>query len=129
MPTRRHALTLLAAIAASAVAAGAVAQQTDNSSYIVFLHAGAPPDLHDANERLVAVLSGLAKAGYSVRKPDSDRDLVGGPGVDYFNDNDLAAAQAVANIVNVAMPDRKEKLAPRRQRINNPPHYLGVWLF
>jgi hypothetical protein len=129
MPTRRRAFTLLAALAATATAAGAVAQQPDNSSYILFVHAGAPPDVHDAEARLLEILKGLVKAGYSVRKPDDDRDVVGGPGVDYFNDNDLAAAQAVADIVNVAMPDRQKKIAPRRQRANNPPHYLGIWLF
>jgi hypothetical protein len=128
MPTRRRAFTLLAALAATAATGRAVAQQPDNSSYILFLHAGAPTDIHDADSLLLVVLQGLVKAGYSVRKPDNERDAVGGPGVDYFNDNDLAAAQDVANIVNDAMPNRK-KLAPRRQRVNNPPHYLGVWLF
>jgi hypothetical protein len=129
MLTRRSAFTLLAALAASATAVTAVAQQADNSRYILFLHAGAPPDVHDANAHLLAVLNGLRKAGYLVRKPDSDRDDVGGPGVDYFDDNDLAAAQAVADIVNAAMPDSPKKIAPRRQRVKNPPYYLGVWLF
>jgi hypothetical protein len=128
MPTRRCAFTLLAALAATAAAGGAVAQQPDNSTYILFLHAGAPPDVHDTDSLLLVILQGLVKAGYSVRKPDNERDVLGGPGVDYFNDNDLAAAQAVANIVNDAMPNQK-KLAPRRQRVNNPPRYLGVWLF
>jgi hypothetical protein len=133
MPTRRHTLTFLAAALAAAAATvaapGAVAQaQTDNSSYIVFVHSGAAPEVHDAGDRVLAVLKGLLKAGYSVRKPDSERDVVGGPGVDYFNDNDLTAAQAIADIVNAAMPDR-QKIAPRRQRVNNPPHYFGVWLF
>jgi hypothetical protein len=31
--------------------------------------------------------------------------------------------------MNAAMPDRPKKIAPRRQYVNNPPHYLGVWLF
>src|SRR5262249_55439573 len=103
-------------------------EPVDNSIYILFVHAGAPPSVPDAQSRLLAVLKELVKAGYSVRKPDSERDTVGGPGVDYFNDNDLAAAQAVADIVNAALSDRP-KIAPRRQRVNNPPHYLGVWLF
>jgi hypothetical protein len=68
------------------------------------------------------------KAGYSVRKPDNDRDEVGGPGVDYFDDNASGVAQTIADIVNDAMPDRK-KIAPRRQRVKNPPYYIGIWLF
>jgi hypothetical protein len=125
MLTRRRAFTLLAALAATAAAAG----EPDNSIYILFIHAGAPPDVHDADARVLEVLKGLVKARYSVRKPEADRDVIGGPGVDYFNDNDLATAQAVADIMNAAMPDRPKKIAPRRQYVNNPPHYLGVWLF
>jgi hypothetical protein len=70
-----------------------------------------------------------------VRAPDNQRDVVGGPGVDYFDDSALDVAQDVANTVNETFEklwgqvadDRK--LKPRRQRVKNPPTYLGVWLF
>jgi hypothetical protein len=69
-----------------------------------------------------------------VRAPDDQRDEKGGPGVDYFSNLALEAAQDVADIVNARLKalqppnaDNKE-LKPRLQRNGNP-GYLGVWLF
>ena len=59
------------------------AQPGPNSRYIVFIHyGGGSPD----NAQRVALA--LAKLGYVVRKPDNQRDIVGGPGVDYFYSQD-----------------------------------------
>src|SRR5271166_4926036 len=93
--------------------AGAQLQaQQQVATNIVFIHTAGQPIDGDA---VVAVLKALLQAGYSLRKPDTDGDVVGGPGVDYFYDDDLPAAQSIADIVNRTRPDTARKLTPRRQ--------------
>ena len=104
----------------------------DPKQFVVFIHAG--PKLPDDKE-IKQIAVALFQRGYLVRAPDNQRDVVGGPGVDYFDDSALDMAQDVANTVNETfgklwgqVADDK-KLQPRRQRVKNPPTYLGVWLF
>lgn len=104
----------------------------DKSQFVVFIHAG-PQSPDDKETKQIAVA--LFQKGYLVRAPDNQRDKVGGPGVDYFDDSARDMAQDVADTVNetfeklgVQVADDK-KLKPRRQRVKNPPTYLGVWLF
>ncbi|HVO89832.1 MAG TPA: hypothetical protein VMV45_14925 [Casimicrobiaceae bacterium] len=105
--------------------AAAQAQATPNSRYIVFIHSGG-----GSAQAAQKVAVELARRGYVVRKPDNQRDTVGGPGVDYFSTQDAAGAAEVANIVSGALSlPEGGKLKPRLQRIKNPPGYLGVWLF
>ena len=99
-----------------------------NSRYILFIHTGGGPENLVGN-LVQNVLTALLKEGYSVRKPDNQRDAVGGPGVDYFDDEDGRKAQEVADIVNSILPSTLRRLEARRQRAKNPPGYLGVWLF
>jgi hypothetical protein len=100
------------------------AQASPNGRYIVFIHSG-----NETTQRTQQVAIELARRGYVVRKPDNQRDTVGGPGVDYFSAQDAAGAADVANVVNgsLTLPDNR-KLKPRLQRTKNPPGYLGVWL-
>ena len=102
--------------------------QPQNSRFTLFIHAGGRPE-NVSSEVVGALVRQLAGAGYTVTAPDLDADKVGGPGVDYFSDQDAAAAQAVATIVNFALPPGAERLKPRPQKIRNPPGFLGVWLF
>src|SRR5262249_37266059 len=96
-----------------------------NSRYIVFIHYGG-----GTLDQAQRVAIDLVKRGYVVRKPDSQRDTVGGPGIDYFSAQDAAPAAEVATIVNGLLGSSEDKkLKPRLQRIKNPPGYIGVWLF
>jgi hypothetical protein len=120
-------LVLVALLPAMPLAA--LAQQqvpVDNSHYIIFIHSGGRPD---TDPLVQGVLRALLSKGYSVRKPDNQRDEVGGPGVDYFADEEAGKAQEVADIVNTALNLPTRLLQARRQRVKNPPGYLGVWLF
>jgi hypothetical protein len=120
----------LAIAVAMTVQAGTLradAKANDPSTYILFLHTGAAAG-HDTAKVVTAVTSALLKAGYSLRAPDTERDIVGGPGVDYFDDGDAQAAAEVAKAVNSAA-GADFKLAPRLQRAKTPSHYIGIWLF
>jgi hypothetical protein len=103
-----------------------------NSQFVVFIHAGGG-DINDRSLREIGAM--LVRKGYVVRAPDRERDEIGGPGVDFFSTFARDAAQDVADTVNAGLqalkllPDEKKKLQPRLQRVNNPPGYLGVWLF
>jgi hypothetical protein len=98
----------------------------DNARHILFLHTGGAP----GTESIVGkVLKELLRKGYSVRRPDSLHDEVGGPGVDYFYDEDNGTAADIAYIVNRELPAKFPRLEPRRQRVGNPRGYFGVWLF
>lgn len=106
----------------------------DNSQFVVFLHGGGYDTTKFDDKGLRQIGAILVKKGYVVRAPDMDRDQVGGPGVDYFSDEALTAAQDVANTVNAELKNRKllndgKELKARRQNVKNPPGYLGVWLF
>jgi hypothetical protein len=99
----------------------------DARRFVLFVHAGAatPPD-----QNLVKKITfALAARGYVVRSPESDRDEIGGPGVDYFADADVQAAKDIAEVVNAQLPPNATKLMPRLQRVKNQPGYIGVWLF
>jgi hypothetical protein len=96
-----------------------------NSRYIVFIHYGG-----GTSEQAQTVAADLARRGYVVRRPDTQRDTVGGPGVDYFSKQDASRAAEVASIVNGSLRlSGNQRLQPRLQSIKNPPGYLGVWLF
>ena len=123
---------LLIAVIAVPLAWPAEPQMQKTPDYFtVFIHAGAksPP----AEEVIRQITIALVQKGYSVRPPDKQQDVVGGSGVDYFSDEDAAAAQNIADIVNQAFSalnvKQSKPLAPRRQRVRNPPGYIGVWLF
>jgi len=148
----RLALTLVlcfpsALLAQSNQGAGGGGPALNNSRFVIFIHAGGIPD--DAakkseggakiseDDRVKEIAVTLVRKQYTVRVPDQDRDRVGGPGVDYFDDGAKAAAEDVANTVNAALKalklldekDEKKALKPRRQFLRSPPNYLGVWLF
>jgi hypothetical protein len=95
----------------------------ESVGYTLFLHTGGGPS--DTAELVKGVLQ---KQGYKVL-PDGETDGIGGPGVDYFNDQDRAGAERVARLVNSALPEDLKRLQPRRQQVRNPLGYLGVWLF
>ena len=119
-------LSLLGTLFVALVAAMpmSVAAQNDNNRFVVFIHAGG-----GSPETTQQVARALVKEGFIVRQPDNQRDTVGGPGVDYFSQQDAAGAARVASIVNAAMSQSPPGLSPRLQRAKNPPGYLGVWLF
>ena len=103
------------------------------SQFVVFIHSG-PRDPDDPV--VLQIARYLAQRGFIVREPDDAQDLYGGPGVDYFSDSATRTAEDVAMFVSKLkltignLPDeQKKRLEPRLQRINNPPTYLGVWLF
>jgi hypothetical protein len=98
--------------------------------YVVFIHCG-PRKADDPAITDLVVL--LARKGYSVREPESDQDLGGGPGVDYFDDQSRERAEEIASIVNDYLakltPKPTRRLVARKQTVKNSPTYLGVWLF
>ena len=100
-------------------------------AYVVFIHCG-PKNADDPVVKQIAIM--LAKQGYSVREPEDYRDVVGGPGVDYFDDQAKAKAEEIAKVVNDylagVMPPVPRKLTARRQTVKSSSStYLGVWLF
>jgi hypothetical protein len=111
--------------------------KSDNSKFVVFLHVGGKGAdgnalIDDKGVKSVAIA--LLSRQYVVRSPDWDNDEVGGPGVDYFAESSRDAATDVAAAVNAKLKELKllrdgKELKPRLQRVNNPPSYLGVWLF
>jgi hypothetical protein len=101
---------------------------TDAQRFVLFIHAG--PNLDSQRDLVKKIAIQLARRGYLVRPPDNDRDVVGGPGVDYFLDADRAAADDIAAVVNSLLPQGAGRgLQPRPQKINNPRGYIGIWLF
>jgi hypothetical protein len=98
--------------------------------YVVFIHCGPRKPDDPAITDLVVL---LAKMGYSVREPEGDQDLGGGPGVDYFDDQSRARAEEIATAVNDYLanltPKPTKKLIARKQTVKNSPTYLGLWLF
>jgi hypothetical protein len=109
----------------------------DNSKFVVFLHVGgkgADGNLLIDDKGVKSIAIALLSKQFVVRAPDWDNDEVGGPGVDYFAESSLEAAKEVAAAVNAKLKELKlnrdgKELMPRLQRVNNPPSYLGVWLF
>jgi hypothetical protein len=98
----------------------------DNANrYILFIHSGGGKSGDD----LTRVVSALAQRGYLVRPPDSQRDDVGGAGIDYFAESDKGVAQDIADVVNDLLYKGEAKVHPRLQRIRNPTGYIGVWLY
>ena len=73
----------------------------------------------------------LAYEGYRVRGINNQEDTIGGPAIDYFDEQSVEAAQIVAGIVNDALKKGGQRgdLKPRRQRVKNPQGFIGVWLF
>jgi hypothetical protein len=94
-----------------------------NSQYIIFLHAGG-----GGMETAEKISKDLQGRGFTVRGIDQDIDRTGGPGVDYFNEQDRSAASDVAAIASAAIPGTAP-LVPRFQNVANPTGFLGVWLF
>jgi hypothetical protein len=97
------------------------------SSFVLFIHAGGPGDPDQDLIKKIAVA--LAARGYNVHSPDNERDKIGGPGVDYFSDTDLPAAQDIATVISPMLPQGSKPLVPRRQRGKSEPGYIGIWLF
>jgi hypothetical protein len=96
----------------------------ETARYVVFLHrGGGPPGPADQ------VAKTLQSRGYLVRGIDDKIDAAGGPGVDYFSDQDRPGAADVAEITNRALPPGSKRLAPRFQKVSNPSGFLGVWLY
>jgi hypothetical protein len=106
------------------VAAQSVTGTRETARYVVFLHRGGGPP-GPAEE----VAKALRARGYVVRGVDDKLDAAGGPGVDYFSDQDRPGAAEVADIANAALPPGRKRLAPRFQKISNPSGFLGVWLY
>lgn len=107
--------------------------QSNEAKYIVFIHTGPVSPDHPSVRQIAGIL--VRSGNYVVRAPDNDRDLVGGPGIDYFSDAALPAATQLAASLNELLskiklqgPEQKP-LKPRKQSAKNPANYLGVWLF
>jgi len=148
-PTRRH-VALMSGLLITATACGglrAVIAMADEpagpplppanpSKSVVFIHDG-HGDAKVPDRVSDTIANELAKVGYIVRSPDHEQDVVGGPGVDYFFDQDLQFAQHVAEVANfelkaaytAAQITGPPRLVPRKQVAKNLPGYLGVWLF
>lgn len=109
---------------------GAPPQGGSPFAYVLFIHCG-PKNADDPVIKQLAIL--LARQGYSVREPENDQDLGGGPGVDYFDDQARAKAEEIAKVVSDYLaglnPPVTRKLTARRQTVKNSSTYLGVWLF
>lgn len=127
----RLALFVMASLAGQAAAQPMRQAPTGSVQYVVFLHAG--PNLNDPKIKQVA--GALFEKGYLVRAPDNEQDTVGGAGVDYFDESAKKAADEISEILNAKLKelnlktDADANLAPRFQRVRNPPTYIGVWLF
>ena len=102
----------------------------ENSHFVLFLHAGGGPP-GSAKQLTNTVADALQAHGYVVRGVDDKLDAVGGPGVDYFYDQDRRGAADVADIVSAALLPvlPKKRLEPRFQSVKNPMGFLGVWLY
>lgn len=116
-------------LAMPTVASSQVASEPpkDAKRFVLFIHAGSKTPMDESLTNKIALT--LAARGYIVRSPEKDRDQVGGPGVDYFIEDDLPAANDIAAVVNDQLPTGAKKLQPRRQRVSNKPGYIGVWLY
>jgi hypothetical protein len=128
-PTSLQCLTYSGAKSISKSQSGIVGstlqERTDGAppKYAVFIHAS------PAQSRLAgSVKQALSAKGYIVRGIDDDQDLMGGPAVDYFREEDRTGAADVAEITNKLLPKELAKLEPRRQRVSNPPGFIGLWL-
>jgi len=99
----------------------------DTAKFTVFIHEGGTPNA-EVVKRLAAA---LASKGYNIRGFDEEQDTIGGPGVDYFYDEDKAAAEDIAQIINKELTTNglSANVNPRKQGVKNPPGYIGVWLF
>jgi hypothetical protein len=111
---------------------GGLPQTSSPFAYVVFIHCG-PKKADDPAVKQIALL--LAIKGYSVREPENDQDVGGGPGVDYFDDQAQPKAEEVAKVVNEYLAgltppqDPNKKLKARKQTVKSSSTYLGVWLF
>ncbi len=99
---------------------------TRPSDYTLFIHYGSKTP---SNQDVSTLVSNLKREGFLVRGADPKRDEVGGPGVDYFQDEDEAGATKIAELVNKWLPEGATKLKARRQRVRNPAGFIGVWIF
>jgi hypothetical protein len=121
--TLNQAQTSIEAQREKLVSAGASSVPADVGRYRVFLHDGGG-DAALASR----IAENLRNLGFRASS-DSYIDPVGGPGVEYFNDEDRNGAVSVALAVNSMLPADLKPLRPRRQTVDNPPGFLGVWLF
>src|SRR5271167_2984982 len=129
MKSIRHVLVALLMLSIPSLARSqvATAPPANASSFVLFIHAGARNNPDQDLVKKIAVA--LATRGYNVHSPDNERDEIGGPGVDYFSDEDLPAAQDIATVISDMLPQGSKRLMPRRQRGKSQPGYIGVWLF
>ena len=105
--------------------AGTTAQ--DNiRRYVIFIYLGRNALLTTQAARA------LAERGYIVKQVD-DQNVVSGPGVDFFREEDRQGAEAVASLVNdllkKQLPRDTQTLRARLQTgVSNPPGFISVWL-
>lgn len=98
-----------------------------NGEYRIYLHTGGAKAL--GNEFLSNVASTLRYNGFTVMGSDEQWDKVGGSGVDYFVEQDLPVAQAVANAINSILPKGAPQVQPRFQKaVRDQQGTLGLWL-
>jgi hypothetical protein len=119
---------LLISIAMFLLSGGSAAPQStyQRSGDVVFIHCG--PESPDS-PIVQRITKALVNDGFLVREPETDQDLVGGPGVDYFDSGSKEKADAIARLVNSILGPDKPQLTARYQRVRNPSYYYGVWLY
>ena len=103
------------------------------SSYILFIHYGAPKDMANLPD-VTSLVNKFKQDGYIVRGADARSDPSGGAGIDYFREEDQAAAKRIADSAHSWLKENGKAadlapLEPRRQQVRNPPGHIGVWIF
>jgi hypothetical protein len=100
----------------------------DARRFVLFLHAGSTKPVDRVVIKKIAVA--LAVRGYFVREPDDRRNEEGGPGVYFFDEQDLQAARDIAEVVNSEIPAGGKRLSANKSEYPESRRgYIHVWLF
>jgi hypothetical protein len=92
----------------------------DPKRYVVFIHAD------KKYQPLVKSIREVLRGNSYIVKDDDN--AIGAPGIDYFRDEDIIGAQAIALLINPVLSSNNLSLSPSRKSISNPPGFIGIWL-